>query len=92
MNEVRQFETESGDCPFSDWFDGLPAEAADRVDTVLERMKQGNLGDHKRVGEGVFERRISHGPGYRVYFVPCRSQERQGTKEIDFPRPCNGQP
>jgi len=68
MIEVHQYETESGDCPFADWFDRLPAEAANRVDTVIERIRNGNLGDHKRVGEGVFERRISFGPGYRVYF------------------------
>ena len=31
-------------------------------------MRAGNLGDYKPVGEGVFELRIDHGPGFRVYF------------------------
>jgi len=60
--------TEGGECPFQAWFDALPARAADRVDTAVERMRRGNLGDHKSVGEGVIERRIQHGPGYRIYF------------------------
>jgi putative addiction module killer protein len=27
------------------------------------------MGDVKPVGEGLFELRVDHGPGYRVYFV-----------------------
>lgn len=68
MFEVRQYETEEGTCPFADWFDSLGTEAAYRVEVAIERMSNGNLGDHKAVGDGVQEHRIHHGPGYRLYF------------------------
>lgn len=68
MIEVVQYETEEGQCPFSEWFDSLDTSAALKVRTAVARMEAGNLGDVKPVGEGVSERRIDFGPGYRVYF------------------------
>lgn len=68
MVEVVQYETEEGACPFADWFDSLDARAAAKVRTAIARIETGNLGDVKPVGEGVSERRIDFGPGYRVYF------------------------
>lgn len=43
--------------------------AQSRVVVAVERMADGNFGDHKAVGSGVFETRIHFGPGYRVYFA-----------------------
>ena len=34
----------------------------------LNRVRMGNLGDCRSVGDGVKELRIAFGPGYRVYF------------------------
>ena len=40
-----------------------------RIDIRIRRLSLGNPGDVKPVGEGVSELRLSHGPGYRVYFT-----------------------
>ena len=67
--EVRKLELQNGLVPFDKWFDGLRdlrMQAA--VDARLTRVRAGNFGDCKSVGGGVFELRISFGPGLRVYY------------------------
>ena len=34
----------------------------------IDRVEEGNFGDHRFVGGGVWEIRIHYGPGYRVYY------------------------
>ena len=64
MIEVRQTAV------FSKWLSGLRDRRGKRAITVrIERLALGNAGDVKPVGHGVSELRVSHGPGYRVYFV-----------------------
>lgn len=52
MKSVVQYETENGDCPFADWFDGLDSRAALKVRSAIARIETGNMGDVKPVGEG----------------------------------------
>ena len=40
-----------------------------RIDRRLEYVAQGNYGDYKNVGEGVYELRFFFASGYRVYFA-----------------------
>ena len=55
---------------FSDWLASLrDAQARARVQARILRLRHGNPGDVKPVGEGVSELRIDYGPGYRVYYV-----------------------
>ena len=35
----------------------------------IDRLKTGNFGDYKSLGENIFELRIQSGPGYRVYYT-----------------------
>ena len=39
-----------------------------RIQGRVLRFENGNLGDHKNVGGGVWEARLDFGPGYRLYF------------------------
>lgn len=68
MLEVREYTRSDGSSPFRRWFLGLDAGARALVDEAIARMRLGNLADHKSVRQGVMERRIHSGPGYRIYF------------------------
>lgn len=56
--------------PFKKWLEGLRDTAAQaRIAVRIARAEDGNFGDHKSVGGGVYELRIPFGPGYRVYYA-----------------------
>ena len=53
---------------FDAWFRRLNRETRARVQVRIDRIEIGTFGDHKGVGQGVFELRIDLGSGYRVYY------------------------
>jgi putative addiction module killer protein len=65
--EIQEY-TEAGCSSFAEWFGGLDAVTAARVDRYLRRLEMGNFGAAKPLCEGVFELRLNFGPGYRVYY------------------------
>lgn len=74
MNEpqikLQEYVTEEGKNVFRTWLRKLKDKTARaRIRVRLNRVRLGNLGDCKPVGEGVSELRIDYGPGYRVYFA-----------------------
>ncbi|MEO0455627.1 MAG: type II toxin-antitoxin system RelE/ParE family toxin [Cyanobacteria bacterium P01_A01_bin.114] len=72
--EIRIYETTAGKAPFSNWLDSLrDRKAKAKIQIRLERIRMGNFGDCKPVGEGVLELRSRYGPGYRVYFAQIGS-------------------
>jgi putative addiction module killer protein len=67
--EVHEYQTTDGKTPLTVWLKGLrDGSTRGRIVARLDRLKAGLLGDWKTVGNGVFELRIDHGPGYRVYY------------------------
>ena len=55
---------------FKRWIRGLRDRSAiARINARLRNVSLGNVGDAKPVGGGLFEMRVHHGPGYRIYFL-----------------------
>src|ERR1041384_3343197 len=65
---VREHLTADGKSPFRQWLNSLTKAVGARIQARVLRFELGNLGDHKSVGEGVWEARLDFGPGYRIYF------------------------
>ena len=67
--EIRVYVSRDGKRPFIDWLKKLRDQRArDRIHNQVDRLRLGNTGDFKPVGNGVFELRIHCGPGYRIYY------------------------
>lgn len=59
------------------WLDALSdLRGRARILARIERLRGGNFGDSKSVGDGIGELRIDIGPGYRIYY------KRMGTKIV----------
>jgi putative addiction module killer protein len=66
---LREYITRSGRNPFGEWLRSITdATTRARIRTRLSRLRLGNFGDARNVGEGVHELRLDFGPGYRVYY------------------------
>jgi len=67
--ELLNYITEDGRCPFEDWLNGLKdVTGRALIRKRLNRVRLGNLGNIRSLGDGVAELKVDFGPGYRVYF------------------------
>ena len=64
---------------------------------ILARLRSGNLGDFKNLGQELCEMRMDFGPGYRLYFVRrglrvivlfSGGDKSSQTRDIAFAREC----
>jgi putative addiction module killer protein len=68
--EIRHYLSSNGKDVFMEWRTKLrDTKARVAIDRRVNRIEQGNLGDHKYLQDGVSELRINVGPGYRVYYA-----------------------
>lgn len=65
---VHYYQTETGRCPFQEWFDALDRQIQIVIDARMARVRCGLLGEARSLGGGVWELKFDVGPGYRIYF------------------------
>lgn len=92
--EIKIYATENGNEPFREWLDSLKDfDTQALIFQRLQRIKLGNFGDCKSIEEGLWEFRIHHKAGIRIYYARVgqrlllivgggdkRSQQRDITK------------
>ncbi len=66
---IQVYQTSDGKSHFEQWIHGLRDKKARAIILQrIDRIRLGNFGDCRNVGSGVYELRISWGPGFRVYY------------------------
>ena len=96
MYEIRHYLTSDAKDIYLDWMrKQRNTTARIAIDRRVNRVEQGNFGDHKFCRDGVWELRIDVGVGYRVYYaiagkeivlLLCGGDKR--TQDSDISRAC----
>lgn len=67
---LKIYDTIEGKNPYLDWLKSLrDVSTIARIRARIDRIEEGNLGNHKSLGLGLFEFKFDFGPGYRIYFA-----------------------
>ncbi len=73
--KIILYETNDGVDLVSEWIESLDKRIASRIYGRMKRVEEGNLGDYKRLGDGLCEFRMQFGSGYRVYYFELNRVE-----------------
>jgi putative addiction module killer protein len=72
--EIRHYLTEDGKDPVFEWIKHIRDPIAKmQIVKRINRVEQGNFGDHRFCRDGVWELRVDVGAGYRVYYAQAGS-------------------
>lgn len=93
MYTIFDYITSDGVNVFRKWLGSLnDAQAFTRIERRTLLLERGGFGDCKPLRDGVWELRIDHGPGYRVYYAMvekkivlllCGGDKRTQKRDID---------
>ncbi|MDD9974513.1 MAG: type II toxin-antitoxin system RelE/ParE family toxin [Candidatus Poribacteria bacterium] len=66
---IQYYRNRNGRAPFIEWLESIyDSRTQSRIERRLDRLRGGNFGEYKSIGDGVFEMILDFGPGYRIYF------------------------
>ena len=69
IKKVIFYQTKDGIEPVAHWLQSIKQPSTRRrILQRLFRVEQGNYGDYRSIGSGVYELRFFFGSGYRIYF------------------------
>lgn len=69
MKRIKYYKTNTGKCPYLEWFNELSLEYQLRVDKRINKLKDGLKGDWKHLTNSkLSELRLDFGKGYRIYY------------------------
>lgn len=97
MYEILHYTTPDDHDLYGNWVRRLrDTKARIAIDRRVNRVEQGNFGDHKFCRDGVWELGVDTGAGYRVYYaisgkeivlLLCGGDKR--TQNADIDRACD---
>ena len=73
--EIRRYITSEGKILIDEWLNSFrDSKTKAIINARVNRVKNGNLGDYRSLGESIYELKINYGSGYRVYFANVGSE------------------
>jgi len=70
---IQFYQTAEGKIPYVRWFESYDEKTQTKIFTRLNRVQNGNFGDYKVLGDGVYELRFMFGGGIRIDFAIHRN-------------------
>lgn len=99
--EIEYYELSNDKQPFSQGLKKIGDQTTcTKIIKSINRMKLGNFGDSRPVGDGVSELRLHYGPGYRVYYarideatilILCVGDKSTQSNDIEYAKRCLSQ-
>lgn len=66
--KVDYYEDARGRAPIIDWLRSLDRTVRARIGERINRLRLGQVGDFKPLGQQLFGLKMHFGPGHRIYF------------------------